>query len=298
MKFLGCKLVFVVKIYLRFLLSFLLLMSSHFSDFRFVWWMLWRYLGFWWTYVGDYVFRWSRVEIKKLLGNYIFYNWEEMYHIRTLQSWTVFFGECSEWRVRETISKHVQQLIKPREILAKRPGCYGALGSNFLVSFLRGSFANRMHTVARVPDFFWYSSGRRSRSRANVEARGYLGFFQAIQGSSNSCLPEATPSFSRTRYQHGDRKAFELLIALATIAISFWRTVAGLNSCRCPSRFRGPPKLGVPCVKRTSSLIFRRLTVLLEGRGVSCMQCTGWELFWCNYKWWLVRRLITGNEWK
>ena len=79
-----------------------------------------------------------------------------------------------------------------------------------------------MHTVARVAARWLYSPAGRSRSHVTFRRASYLAAFFPFysksdsKSSSNSCLPEATPSFSRCqRYQHGDRKPFELLMGPA-----------------------------------------------------------------------------------
>lgn len=70
---------------------------------------------------------------------------------------------------------------------------------NFPFSFPRGTFADPLHTVAYVAAWLGYILQLMRPKPRNVQEYGYLGFFQAIQSSSNSCLPEATPSFSRIR---------------------------------------------------------------------------------------------------
>lgn len=51
----------------------------------------------------------------------------------------------------------------------------------------------------------------------NVQARSYLGFFQPIPGFKQLVFTAGNTFFlAYTRDQHGDRKPFELLMALAT----------------------------------------------------------------------------------
>lgn len=151
---------------------------------------------------------------------------------RTFRSQAIYPGECSEQRIegivgsprraRRQLSRHVKfrrNVSNHRKLefplfVYSRQFC--------------GSDAHRcMRGSSATLDIF--PSWKELKPR-NVQARNYLGFFQAIQSSSNSCLPEATPSFSRTRYQLGDRKPFELLMTLATIFISHWHSGSGLNS--------------------------------------------------------------------